>query len=448
MNTPKSEIPIIIRADLLDPAHDFDMDFSHNPSPQVLDELRSIMEPYEDVDPITDMHVAHRHVLGRAAVSQDLLTYQKVLDGDKNLDNAWLDLNVDNTTAQTIKNSAEIRYQGTIVGDEQTKKLYLEEVRDTLRQTLTDPQAAIILESYMNSLTGATQKIPEFIRNNYNASGSKMWADWLSADANNDMLLNFLQWHNFSLAETQQTPEIQAKITEQKQAYSAAIKQALNSHHLPWPAAESLVTLEDIEVLVGDVFDTSMNHLGGYHIYNSNYIVLAENNIEQAGMHEFNHAVLGNITYSWLDEALTEHIAMSLKHGKFDEIHVRGEKAGTYLDELLFVDLLAEIVAKSSKKYNSKKDAILHLVYAYVLGEEVLHEFDLELTAAINKKCEFSGLALGVLNLRILDEYKKNIKSGQPDYIAMGNAVDSVRTKLKKSPKELFGPRGSKKNSP
>jgi hypothetical protein len=184
------------------------------------------------------------------------------------------------------------------------------------------------------------------------------WQEWLSEGTNDLELRAFLEWHVGHIEEQQIDPNVQAEIEAQKELYKDRLQQAVNDGWLHPNATEAIDKVDGVKVFVGDVFDTLMQERGGYHERGSNEIVIAsaiddyENmiidepglieNIRKHTDHELNHAVLGKLGARWLDEALTEHIAVSLDFGR-PEIVDPSERPGgkgTYIHERKLLDLL------------------------------------------------------------------------------------------------------------
>lgn len=161
---------------------------------------------------------------------------------------------------------------------------------------------------------------------------NKSWHEWFTDQEDDTPLLSFLDWHVGHIEQQQANVDVRAAVEVQKELYKLEVAAAIEEGWLHPDAKDAIKKVDDVNVYIGDLFDTLLQERGGYHQPGTNDVVIAapynpnlgENedagiffNIEHAGRHEFNHAVLGTLGgRGWLDEALTEHIAVALKEGK------------------------------------------------------------------------------------------------------------------------------------
>lgn len=162
------------------------------------------------------------------------------------------------------------------------------------------------------------------------ASAKTSWADWLGEGASDEQLLNFLQWHVAAIEKHQTDPEVQAEIEAQRSAYKSGVVKAVEEGWLHEDAMAAVKKVDGIAVYTGDIFDTLLQEMGGYHTRGTDYVIVAAPddlsedddmdtkvwNMRRAAKHELNHALLGLFEWRWVDEAMTEHIAQALDNGE------------------------------------------------------------------------------------------------------------------------------------
>jgi hypothetical protein len=240
---------------------------------------------------------------------------------------------------------------------EQMRKKLPEIKKEISKLTLVQ---AKILEDYCE-LT-----VPDAIKDqkkNHPLSDSP-WQVWLGGDATEEELLGFLEWHVGWIEAQQQDPEVTAAFNAQKELYKTQLLATLDTEYwLHEDAAEALTKIDEIKMYAGDVFDTWMNGILGYHEPGSTEIVIAADtrldaegnhmkgiikNIEEAAFHELNHAVLGQFRHRWINEALTEHICLALKTGQPEVVspNLRDRPGESYLNERKLLAVLLKGVIK------------------------------------------------------------------------------------------------------
>jgi len=210
----------------------------------------------------------------------------------------------------------------------------LKAVRIHLRELTSEQSDA--LDRYMKSTATA------FFKNNKDADsliGNDSWANWLGS-ASDKQLMNFLQWHNYVLGSQRHSPELHEEVERQRAMYKRDIQEGVEQGWLGKDALKAAERTDDIDVLVGDQFDTILQGRTGYHFRGTPRVVVmqgagrthktrirdARNNINNTLPHELNHAVLATaanrprspLAERWIDEALTEHISAVMFHGEPD----------------------------------------------------------------------------------------------------------------------------------
>jgi hypothetical protein len=176
--------------------------------------------------------------------------------------------------------------------------------------------------------------------------------DWVSTltrkDAQDNFLvddrtfLNFLEWHNYELAEGQKELDALAEVL--KQQFADKVGQAVKDNHLPEAALHNLVKLNEIKLILDDGTElkTFQDHQQGGKVHTASYKDAREAVImtmplgfkpdNRTVSHEFAHVIDGENRWKKfypnlsimlgepINEAVTEHIAQSLDNGKFDII--------------------------------------------------------------------------------------------------------------------------------
>lgn len=190
---------------------------------------------------------------------------------------------------------------------------------------------------------------------------SLSWTEWLAQSADSQQLLNFFQWQIYTLNERNRSPGFAAEIQQQKQDYLQGIRELQVSGLLHHNAIPDETALANIEVELKDILEQlSWGGEYGFTDIQSKHIDLIECYEPNHFRHELNHAVLGSMwqdesehaKYTWIDEAVTEHIAHVIKEGSADVIdpYERGVDSKENSEEtyLLKRSTLAAILTKGS----------------------------------------------------------------------------------------------------
>lgn len=177
--------------------------------------------------------------------------------------------------------------------------------------------------------------------------------EWLSAKASDEELVRFLRWHVKSLSEQQHDQQFDSQVAEIKGSYASAVRKAIEDGWLPKSAEEGVGAVDSVQVVIGDMFDTYlMRNAVGYHYRGTDYVVVAQGigptaekrlqdlygKMRDTVPHELNHSLLGSLDTTWLNEAITEHLAQSFVHGDIETINPRkrsgeAEETGAYYME-------------------------------------------------------------------------------------------------------------------
>lgn len=229
-----------------------------------------------------------------------------------------------------------------IIGKDRDEKLA--EVRSHLGEL--DAYAKMYLDDYLEA------EMPPILRSAYMAwlpDKDDIWdrASWLT-QAPDDQLLNFLQWHTFRTEKINKDPETIERILVEKADYIAKVCAAVAAGKMPQVALAALDKVADTRVIVGDIFDTTMQATSGYHNVGSTSLVLEEGYSSKTFRHEMNHTVLGELPDKIQNEAITEHIALALDDGDFDNVSPKKHAdRGSYLERR---DMLAAMLEEGMQK--------------------------------------------------------------------------------------------------
>lgn len=209
---------------------------------------------------------------------------------------------------------------------------------------------------------------------------------------------------------------------------------------------EQIKDVDKVQVYVGDMFDTLITGQGGYHRTGSNYIVVAQGagwdkeaqvaelteNLRFALMHEWNHAVLGEFGETWIEEALTEHIARSLQFGQHDVVSPGKRKDGgpnSYIDERELLDTILNAGAEQISVDNATR-----LYSSNNSGKEWKPSALLE---KLDKSWGVTNLIQEVsLHVRQLES--KYINAGLGPFEASATAAREARSDLLQQPEVVF----------
>jgi hypothetical protein len=214
----------------------------------------------------------------------------------------------------------------------------IQDLRKELGTTLSDPYNSMALGLYMGL---NAPPIFEHMRTAPDGQQYK-WSEWLTDKATPEQFMNFLQWHNHYMIETNNDPKVQAGIETEKSEYKSTLDKFIADGELPVGAAKER-EIDYCKVYVGDTFGTLMKGWVGYYPRKDNpsirYVIVGEYDIEEATKHELNHAVIAGFKDRWLDEAATEHLAVSMKNGRVDLVHDLIDQ-GTYNEERELLDVV------------------------------------------------------------------------------------------------------------
>jgi hypothetical protein len=139
--------------------------------------------------------------------------------------------------------------------------------------------------------------------------------DWATAlaDANDDKLLDFVQWnetHTLSMNESQRTQDRIARRTEK---YREKIELALLSHDLPRSAEVALDRSRLVRVIIGDAFTTTVRGAAGSYSRKHGVAVLQQGASVETHEHELMHGA-GKLPWL-LNEIFATHSQQVASYG-------------------------------------------------------------------------------------------------------------------------------------
>ncbi|HEX5797547.1 MAG TPA: hypothetical protein VFX86_04110 [Candidatus Saccharimonadales bacterium] len=271
---------------------------------------------------------------------------------DQRLDDTMASKNVDDIDIETGSELFTLR--NDIKRRESSKPRDLECVRERLHRL--DTKERRLFEEYCGSITSPfLSKLKE----DSDETRPMDWAGWLSEQADNGQLVNFLQWHNHAMEQVVQRPEIAKEIDRQKSEYKQGIAAGIAEGWLHPETQPAIELTDSIQVHAGDLFGTTFEEIGGYYRRGSREVVAAaigviphdgdyediRKQFKRITKHELNHAVLGSFEVRWLDEAVTEHIAQVMEDGNPDKLSPwkrRYRPGGGYVHERDLLSILLE----------------------------------------------------------------------------------------------------------
>lgn len=284
----------------------------------------------------------------------------------------------------------------------------------------------------------------EFDKNN---PEPQTWRNWLGKQATGNQLISFAHMNVGNIVRLQDDPEVVDGVENQKREYKEKVNAAVVSGWLHPDAAQSIQRIDDIKVYIGDIFDTYCADRGGYYTRGSSYVVIAGEqsnashtqgtlrNIRRAAKHEFNHAVLGRFEEDrWLNEAVTEHIAQSLKHGQEKQLDPFARKSDDRIyqhERVLLRDLLKNghtpiPVGMATRAYSGKQSSNEKEAFFDAIEESWQHTLPEGQTI------------MRALRAFIAEREKENKANGERSVTAQSLAVLDAQAALLNYDKELL----------
>lgn len=266
-------------------------------------------------------------------------------------------------------------------------------------------------------------------------SPESSWRTWLSTEASDEYLINFLQWHVNTMEQRAIDPEVQQKHELSRKKYKESLAVGIREGWLHEDAQEAIAKTDEIHIYEGDIFDTFLKDIGGYHTAGSKDVVLGLAVGQASVNHELNHAVLGDFSSRWRREAATEHIASALTFGAPEVMDPdkRNDERHIYTEErALFAALLSE-------GQEIVPVRLMTRAYSESLDSDAAKN---ELEAAIDKAWRHI-LPNGASATELLDNYvneleNKLLKQGETLSQAEVHALNTALSDLQTQPEIIF----------
>lgn len=158
-------------------------------------------------------------------------------------------------------------------------------------------------------------------------------SDWL-ANAGDEYIADFIDAHASVLAEQRQSEKVSKVVATLKNRLVQTIRPLVAYEIFSEDALEAIPVLQRTEFRVGDVWDTLLQGVGGYQNQGTTYAVIPQGigkNREEAEklqvfyaeksvIHEGLHVPFGHFLPGIFQEAIDQHITVSIEHGGFDVI--------------------------------------------------------------------------------------------------------------------------------
>ncbi len=243
----------------------------------------------------------------------------------------------------------------------------ISDVRDFLASFDSSQHGRAIIDNLFNQIS-----LPMILKNSKRLdelkSGKKItWTEWLSSDATNDQLINFLQYYDHHHKEYGHSSEFNKKnkkmISDMQQATQKLVEAGFLHRDLQEDASE---ILGELSIVLGDAFEMAQFAEEGDIDFESRVITLSETANKPQYFHELGHSLLDglrvlkygdeDIEATWLNEAVVEHITRTIIDGDSTTVspNDRNEKDDR-LDYRLERELLASII-KNAKGEVTIKD--------------------------------------------------------------------------------------------
>lgn len=313
---------------------------------------------------------------------------------------------------------------------------------DTVRAHVSDISAhnEQYLDNYLNIESPFTHIATMIKQAEKRAETSLSWKKWLAEQATQDELLTFLQFHNDRIEQQQTDPFIAEQYEIHKSKFIKHVADFVEEGML----MKVPENLDDVVLLIGDIFDMPMQERGGYYEIGKDeinlqqaYFMGPQKRHEELGKivsfittHELVHAVIAKsdrdpnnpLGARWINEALTESLATLLDA----EWNVFEKRERVYEQERLLFDTLV------SRK--GDKPTVLRLALRAFSGSEV------EQQAFFDYIDEAWGTIHVLEKINDVIDALETYYAGkqQPDRDVQSHAIALVRHKLEKDPQFLF----------
>lgn len=149
-----------------------------------------------------------------------------------------------------------------------------------------------------------------------NQNDRRDWASQLN-DASSDRLRGFLDWNAQRTFAINQDSQVQEELALRKRSYQTSVAEAVKNKYLLPSALSAVELVEDVPVVVGDIFTVQLRGIHGVYHQREHAVVITEDAPPSVYDHEMNHAALGRLPGRW-NEVMTTHVQMVLHAGEPD----------------------------------------------------------------------------------------------------------------------------------
>ena len=125
------------------------------------------------------------------------------------------------------------------------------------------------------------------------------------------MLINYLKSSVDRIEKDQDDPDLNKATEKEQEEWLTGVRKGVEEGWLRPDSLSAEQRIGSLTVVYADYFYLSAKDRGGYSIFGKEYVVLGRkvDEIEHIAKHEFNHALIGSFDETWINEAITEHIA-------------------------------------------------------------------------------------------------------------------------------------------
>lgn len=268
--------------------------------------------------------------------------------------------------------------------------------------------------------------------------GVKPYIEMLTAEneagdyaVNDALLINFLEWHNYALAQEQE--KLDAYSEGLKGSYKKDFATAVEAGWIPKSALKNLNRLNDTTLVIDDGFDTSLYGIAGIATpkidEEDDYkIKISPNEIDDPRallLHEFSHTAHGENEAddtefadipeggmkrlfdgrggTVIDEAVVEHFSDSMLRGEVDNLNPWSDvrKEATYFAPRVLLDVLAN---KGANKIDIRDFFAAHFENGREAKEAGKNSAQAHLVKKLNEAFPFTDVIHEIAELNITDE--------------------------------------------
>jgi hypothetical protein len=177
----------------------------------------------------------------------------------------------------------------------------------------------------------------EYRQRQYSSGGNDTLCDWLIEEASDETMMEFLRWNTGRVFDLQNSSEFGARCEVAVGRFVEGVKFGKTLGYIHPDVITILGEVASEPILISDYTDMEAEERDGYMYRNEPGIYVAESAARRGGErlsdtigHEKTH-MLGELEYTWADEAAVEHVTQSTNSRKWEifDPHEHGDK-GTY----------------------------------------------------------------------------------------------------------------------